>query len=306
MDEPMAGPMDGAPGRPLRVARHGDVGTFLADAGTWLEAREAEHNLMLGISSTLRFAPVVYPRPPYLAVVRDGSRIVAAAMRTPPWPLILSEVDDPRAVPAIAADIDDALAGERLSGVVGPPAMARAFADGWVAAHGGAWEVGLDERVFRLSRVIPPSRPAPGAMRKASTSIPTDRALVTRWVIDFAREALPPDDQARLAESVDSWLELTGRTVYLWEDGSGQPVSLTGVSGATPNGIRIGPVYTPSEFRGRGYASSLVAAVSQAQLDAGRQFCFLYTDLANPTSNRIYQAIGYEPVTDALRLAFRP
>ena len=82
------------------------------------------------------------------------------------------------------------------------------------------------------------------------------------------------------------------------------PKSVTGVGGETPSGIRIGPVYTPPPDRGQGYASALVAAVSQAQLDAGRRFCFLYTDLANPTSNRIYQAIGYRPVTGALRIDF--
>jgi hypothetical protein len=287
----------------MRLNRYPRVSDFLADAGAWLEAREAEHNLILGICSTVRVDPAVYPRPPYFAVVTDGPRVVAAAIRTPPWPLILSEVDDPAALPLIAADVAEALVGELLSGVVGPPVMARDFADRWVAAHGGNWEIGLDERVFRLARVIPPERPASGAMRQ---TVPADRDLVSRWVADFAREALPADDQARLAESADSWREMTGRTVYLWEDGALGPVSLTGVSGATPRGIRIGPVYTPPAFRGRGYASSLVAAVSQAQIDAGRQFCFLYTDLANPTSNKIYQAIGYEPVTDALRLTFPP
>ena len=73
---------------------------------------------------------------------------------------------------------------------------------------------------------------------------------------------------------------------------------MAGVGSQTPNGVRIGPVYTPPEARNRGYASALVAAISQAQLDAGRRFCFLFTDLANPTSNHIYQMIGYEPVRD--------
>ncbi|MBA3236059.1 MAG: GNAT family N-acetyltransferase, partial [Chloroflexi bacterium] len=86
------------------------------------------------------------------------------------------------------------------------------------------------------------------------------------------------------------------RTLHLWVDG--EPVSLCGVGGPTPNGIRIGPVYTPPAIRGRGYASALVAAVSQAEIDAGKRFCFLFTDLANPTSNHIYQTIGYEPVRD--------
>jgi hypothetical protein len=75
-------------------------------------------------------------------------------------------------------------------------------------------------------------------------------------------------------------------------------VSVVGAGGETPNGIRIGPVYTPPEVRNRGYASALTAAASADQLARGRRFCFLFTDLANPTSNKIYQAIGYEPVCD--------
>ena len=86
---------------------------------------------------------------------------------------------------------------------------------------------------------------------------------------------------------------------------SDEPVSVTGFGGPTPNGSRIGPVYTPPARRGRGYASALVAAVSQARLDAGTRFCFLYTDLANPTSNRIYVALGYERDCDSVELDFR-
>jgi hypothetical protein len=82
----------------------------------------------------------------------------------------------------------------------------------------------------------------------------------------------------------------------IWDDG--QAVSMAGFGGRTPNGIRIGPVYTPPELRGRGYASALTAALTQRLLDEGRQFCFLFTDLANPTSNSIYQRIGYRPVSD--------
>ena len=101
----------------------------------------------------------------------------------------------------------------------------------------------------------------------------------------------------------DRWIRRLGRTAYLWVD-EGRPVSLAGAGGLTPNGIRVGPVYTPPELRGRGYASNLVAGVSQAQLDAGRRFVFLFTDLANPTANHIYQEIGYEPVTDIDEYAF--
>ncbi|TML53864.1 MAG: hypothetical protein E6G15_08530 [Actinobacteria bacterium] len=89
----------------------------------------------------------------------------------------------------------------------------------------------------------------------------------------------------------------------LWVD-HGIPVSMAGVGSPTPHGIRVGPVYTPLDLRGRGYASNLVAAACSAALKAGRRFCFLFTDLANPTSNSIYQQIGYRPVSDSAQWAF--
>ena len=82
-------------------------------------------------------------------------------------------------------------------------------------------------------------------------------------------------------------------------------MSLAGFAGPTPTGIRVGPVYTPPEHRRRGYAKTLVAALSRWLLEQGHRGCFLFTDLANPTSNRIYTDIGYERVCDALEFRFR-
>jgi predicted GNAT family acetyltransferase len=79
---------------------------------------------------------------------------------------------------------------------------------------------------------------------------------------------------------------------------------MAGSTGPTPHGIRIGAVYTPPEYRQRGYASACVAYLSQMMLDSGRKFCFLFTDLSNPTSNHIYQQIGYEPVCDVDNYVF--
>ena len=109
--------------------------------------------------------------------------------------------------------------------------------------------------------------------------------------------AKSPCERENSSDSPHRWIRNVGRTAYLWID-DGRPVSLTGAGGLTPTGTRVGPVYTPPGDRGHGYASNLVARVSQELLDSGRTFVFLFTDLANPTSNHIYQAIGYEPVTD--------
>jgi predicted GNAT family acetyltransferase len=91
-------------------------------------------------------------------------------------------------------------------------------------------------------------------------------------------------------------VRITDQTFFLWEDS--KPVALAGITRPTPEGMGVGPVYTPPERRGRGYATSLVAQISQQLLASGRQFCTLFTDLANPTSNSIYQKIGYRPVGD--------
>jgi predicted GNAT family acetyltransferase len=280
---------------PMQLDRFVRVEDFVASAGPFLAAREAEHNLMLGISSGLARDGGAYDGPPYLATVTDDETVVAAALRTPPYNLILSEVDDLAALQPLLAD----LAPEQLPGVTGPPAAVRAFADAWITQVGGAWNVLLRERIYRLAQIVPPP-PADGAARLA---LPEDRAIIERWLLEFGLEALNEADRERVRLVVDDWERGNGRRFWLWES-SGRPVSMVGAGGETPNGIRIGPVYTPSSDRGRGFASNLTAAVSRALMDEGRRYCFLYTNLANLTANKIYQAIGYEPVTDAVMVAF--
>lgn len=282
------------------VRQYSSLDEFLVDAGSFLEAREAEHNLMFGISSAIRATPEVFADdPPRFATVTDASgRVVAATLRTPPHNQILSAIDDPAAVDALV----EALRDEPLPGVLGPTEAAARFAVGWTEATGLTAHIEIAERIFRLERVIPPDRPAPGGWRLAE---PRDRDLIMRWLVDFTAEALPEDmPLPDPAGTTDRWIARRGRVAYLWEDGS-EVVSFVGAGGETPHGIRIGPVYTPPDLRRRGYATALTAAASADQLEQGRQFCFLFTDLANPTSNRIYAAIGYQPVIDVDQYRFR-
>lgn len=280
----------------MEILRSSSVAAFLDLAGEFLAAREAEHNLLFGILSTYEADPSQYAEPPYLVTVLHGDKVVGAAIRTPPWRLVLSEMDHPGAVHRLVQD----LAGVALPGVVGPAAAAHHFSEAWVEAGlPGTPRIARHERAFRLRRVIPP-RPTSGAMVRAG---PEHRRLLADWTRAFHDEALgnsPPQDYDAMA---DRWIRGLGRTAYLWID-DGRPVSLAGAGGRTPNGTRVGPVYTPPGERGRGYASNLVAQVSQLQLDEGRTFVFLFTDIANPTSNKIYQDIGYEPVCDVDEVEF--
>jgi uncharacterized protein len=266
-------------------------------AGEFLEAREAEHNLIFGICSTLQADPTLFEYPPYLATVLHGDRVVGAAIRTPPWRLVLSVMDHPGAAHRLVDDLMD----EALPGAVGPSMAAEHFAEGWHRATGATTSLVRHERAFRLREVTPPTQ-APGEMVRSDES---HRDVLAAWAQAFHEEADIGTPSQDWDATAGRWIKGIGRTAYLWVDG-GRVVSLTGVGGLTPHGIRVGPVYTPPELRGRGYASNLVAAVSQLQLDSGRTFVFLFTDLANPTANKIYQAIGYEPVIDIDEYTFGP
>ncbi len=278
------------------VERCADAEAFLGRAGEFLVEREAEHNLVLGLAARLRKKPLAYGEQPYFAVVGDGERVVGAALRTPPHNLVLSELDDLDAAAPLAEDARASF--DELPGVLGPAAAAARFVDAWRALTGVAARRAVAHRIYAADSAMRPASVS-GRMRPYAE---TDRELVLRWLEAFEREALsePPPEPA--ADLLARRVGVSGAGIVLWEhDG---PVSLAGFAGATPNGIRVGPVYTPPERRRRGYATVLVAELTRTLLAGGRRFCFLFADLANPTSNAIYGRVGYRPVTDVDQWSF--
>lgn len=282
----------------MRLTRYPFASDFLSSAQDFLTLHEVENCLPLGIAAQLIERPDRISSPPYLAAVEQDGAVVAAAVMTLPGRLIVAHTNALDALDAIAADVH--VLGTQLDRVTGSTPVSTAFVAHWEALTGNAAEPGMSERLYQLTRVNHPSG-VPGRARPATSA---DRDLLIQWLEAFEREVfgVVSNDPAAW---VDNILATPSRGVCLWEDQS-EPVSLAGFGGRTPHGIRIGPVYTPPAFRGRGYASACVARVSQDRIDAGRRFCCLYTDLANPTSNHIYQAIGYEPVCDVQEYCFQP
>jgi hypothetical protein len=189
-----------------------------------------------------------------------------------------------------------------VPGIVGNVPFVETAAERLAGASGRTAERILSQGVYGLTSVRDVAR-APGEPHPAG---PRDRGLLLDWLRAFATESLPDPDEAfrRMVRNFESRFGIGSAGFWLWEDG-GQPVSLAGFSGPTRTGIRIGPVYTPPEHRKRGYATTLVADLSSWLLGHGHRACFLYTDLANRTSNRIYVEIGYERVCDAMEFSFR-
>ncbi len=278
----------------MELRRFHEADDFLQRAGRFLLQHEAHHNLILGICGELKRHPDRIEQPPYLAIVEERDAVVAAAAMTPPHNLVLSLVEDPQALPPIAADVFEHYGA--LPGVLGPADVSRSFAGLYHELSGQPYRKGMAQRIYQLETVQPVFG-VPGALRRATEA---DRHTLIAWFAAFGREALGdadgPDAKHEAERAVDRFLGTETRGIYLWEDG--RPVSMAGFSGPTPNGIRINAVYTPPEYRRRGYASACVAALSQLLLDRGYRYCFLFTDLSNPTSNHIYQLIGYQAVCD--------
>ncbi len=276
----------------MDVTRFTDANGFLRRAEPWLLEREAEHNLLLGIARQLAAGTPRFEKPTYLATVDHHGDIYGCAFRTPPRKFGITDLPL-SAIPGLVEDVRQVYSS--LPAVLGPEPAALEFAKHWTAVAGGSHRVGMRQRIHVATEVVKPNRPTPGNLRLAVTQ---DIPLISGWTADFIREAHLPEEnrEARTSELVND------RSFFLWEDT--EPRTMVAATGPTPNGIRIGYVYTPPPFRGRGYASAAVASLTGQLLDQGRKFCFLYTDLGNPTSNAIYRRLGYVPVRDVVDVVF--
>jgi GNAT superfamily N-acetyltransferase len=249
-----------------------------------LLASRLECNVLATVLMSVLSGAHADPPPTFAYGVADDD-VVFAAMRTPPFPLLSSPLDDDAdAEPLIELWLG---ADPELPGVSGVPETARAIAAAWARRTGGTTRTTMREAMHVLDAVRDPPRPAPGTLRLPQ---PGERDLLVAWMEDFVTEA-GLTGAAQAGAMVDA--RLRGDSLLLWDDG--RPFSMIGVAPPVSAVVRIGPVYTPPEHRRRGYGGSAVAAASRDAMARGAARCMLYTDLANPTSNKIYAEVGYRP-----------
>ena len=283
----------------MEVRTHDDPAAWLEAVLPLLMLDEARHDLALGLAHTLVHHPSVYPSKD-LWSVQDAGTVVAAALQTPPHNLVLAQPAAERANATLADAI--AAAEVHLPGVIGGLPEAEAFTSAWCARTGASARRVMGQGIYALTEV----RGVPAAAGTPRTATTDDLELVAGLMQEFEDEVVPNvmrGDPAQRRRRLESVLGSEEEGIWLWK-AEGQVASLAGFGSPTPNGIRIGPVYTPPGLRGRGYATTLVAELSRQQLASGRRFCSLHTDLANPTSNAIYVRIGYRRVCDSVVLAF--
>ena len=271
-----------------------DVVAYAAAVRPLLSQSPVEHTIALTVVEyALERSELLDPPELYGWWTDDDGEVTGAMLHTPGHEPLLERAPDASVRPLV-----DALAARgRVTGVNGPVREALTFAAVSASALGCRAEVGHVIRLFRLDALLSPDPMPSGAARVAG---PQDQELLADWVEAFAEEAHSPVGNA--VDSVQRWLAHGG--LRLWLDDGGRPVSMA-VSSLPAFGVsRIGPVYTPVEVRRRGYGAAVTAAVAEAILQQGAT-PVLFTDLANPTSNGVYQRLGFRPVSDRVWLTFR-
>lgn len=259
-----------------------------------LQGRPDRHTISLTVIENLRAGFPMPGRPLFAYWTEEDGTVTGAASHTPPFELLLADLP----TSAVGPLVDALLAVEReLPGVNGPETLAADFAARWQQRSGRRVSLFRAERLYRLGRLVPPDPLPPGRPRVATRE---DSALLVDWLDRFVEETGTRGGDSR--EAVADRLSFGGLT--LWVTPDGERVSLGGQTRAAAGAVRIGPVFTPPEERGRGFAGAVTAAVSRAAEESGAEMVLLFTDLANPATNRLYQRIGYAPVEDRRVLRF--
>jgi len=234
-----------------------------------------------------------------MATVSDAHGIKLTALMTPPHNITLYATDnavDSRALDCLA----EALQDHPIPGVMTEKALAEDFAQKYTARKGLTFRTTMGQRIYELRAVNPAVRQF-GTLRLFDER---DLHFLPYWLEAFRAAHTYGNTEMSIPQDMESYrYRLSTKKLYVLED-DGVPVSMAGYTREMQTAIGVAFVYTPPYFRGRGYASSCVAQLSQRALDNGFTKCVLYTDLANPTSNSIYQKIGYKPICDSLMLAF--
>ena len=277
-----------------------DVEEYAAAAGRLLAASPAEHTVSLTVVEDARARPPCAPapageHPETYGWWTDATGAVAGAVsRTPPYALLLAVVPD-EAMRPLAAEL--LARGLRPPGVNAATQLAVAFASVWKALTGERAVLGHALRLYRLGTLVPPDPAPPGRARPATDA---DTGLLAEWLRRFGEDTGVPVHG--IPELLRERLGHGGLT--LWEDERRVPLSLASGTRPAAGVVRIGPVYTPPALRRRGLGAAVTAAATRAAQERGGREVVLFTDLANPTSNALYQRLGYRPVTDRALLHF--
>jgi predicted GNAT family acetyltransferase len=269
----------------------GSLDEFLGRAGEFLCSRPDLHTMALSMTEKLRRLGVTAygGRVPVFGWLERAGEVRAVFHRFPPGGLSVTSLT-PEQAGTLAAHLIGL--GHTLPFVTADHATATAFAEAWQRHTGATPAVRVQLHLYRLGTLTPPEPFPAGRGRLVGER---DHEHLMRWCRGFAA-----DVGEVVSIDAASWAgtRFAEKRYTFWETPDGTPVSMAGINPMVGGQARVDPVYTPAHLRGRGYAAAVTVEVSAAALAAGATDVVLFTNAANPTSNALYQRLGYRRVTD--------
>jgi len=269
---------------------------FARKAEPYLKEKEDVFSLFLGVLQGIKAG---HYENPFMATIEEDGELLALFQMTPPYPFNMVIINENRLEESLSRVIDEIVSRKvSITSVISLKPWAYRFAEKWKEATGETYELEIDQGLYRLDEVDETLEKSSGAWRYAESS---DRPLIERWYHLFSEDAgLPPSPDDYIKGQVEMFVR--NKEVFLWED-EGKIVSMMKKARPTDYGVTVSFVFTPREERKKGYARTMVAAGSKELLKEF-DFCVLYTNMLNPTSNKIYQEIGYKRIADSVQLKF--
>ena len=280
----------------MEIKNPKDAYSFLKICQKALEENEVNSNLILGISNVLAKNKEAYGKENAFYSIAYNNEISLIGLMTPQKNLLLYEYRD------LNNDVMELFTNNLYSrysnipGVTGEADVVKSFIEKWTKLTNCNYRIERNLRIYKLTAVKNYSKPN-GIFRSAGKG---DVEIIMRFISEFFDEIKEPENNERVREIIEEGME--NKEIFVWEDNS--IVSLARKHRPTKHGMAVSCVYTLVEYRSKGYATAVVAELSRNILDSGKSFCTLFTDLSNPTSNSIYQKIGYNPVCDHFSYGF--
>ncbi|MDO3410938.1 GNAT family N-acetyltransferase [Saccharibacillus sp. CPCC 101409] len=235
-----------------------------------------------------------------MVTISDNRGIQLIALMTPPHNITLYAADNlinPEAINCLI----DGLKDYEIPGVTTEKNLAESFAKAYASRKEITLETTMSQRIYELTAVNPDIQQI-GVIRLLDEK---DLHFFPYWAEAFHAAGSYGSTEMSIPQDAAPYLyRIASKKLYILENDNGIPVSMAGYTREMQTAVGVAFVYTPPYECRKGYATSIVAQISQLALDKGFTRCVLYTDLANPTSNSIYQKIGYVPVCDSLQLKF--
>ncbi|QTC43156.1 GNAT family N-acetyltransferase [Bacillus sp. V3] len=279
----------------LKLTKYKDINEFYKRVYPFLIKKEAENNLPLGLLNSIKSGSR-YNNPLLVSAENEDGRIKGAFIMTPPHNLVsVLQIND-NEYSTIAQELNTLLSEEGIEvpGFVSEKVSAEKLTQAWCNLKGCEHEIGMDQRIYKLDHVNDIELPVGKLIQPEEEHLTLLSDWIQRFTVETGVRHLTESEALERAEDMIA----NENYLYFWE-ADGKPVSMARGGRWTDNGITVNFVYTPKPLRKKGYASAVVAGLSSKLLEEYK-FCTLYTDLENPTSNKIYMDIGYVPVCDSL------